>query len=149
MWAPTVSSTTSGARCRAAVIVAEASPVRRAFKYASTARIRTTFMFNISSRVFFGSRKTAVFLPRVDRNSPWTSLNNQGLLRALCPREKTLFNNPAVCSPAGGVQGAGPLGRKAAAFRLPNLSPTLSGKPYIPVVGGGTEKILHVHDVGT
>src|SRR5579864_215892 len=35
--------------------------------------------------------------------------------------EKTLFNSPAVCSPTGGVQGAGPLGRKTAVFRLPNL----------------------------
>src|ERR1700687_4167921 len=40
MWAPTVSSTTSGARYLVAFSVAELSPVRRAFRYASTARTR-------------------------------------------------------------------------------------------------------------
>src|SRR5579859_2653880 len=40
MWAPTVSSTTSRARCLAALSVAEFSPVRRALRYASTARTR-------------------------------------------------------------------------------------------------------------
>src|SRR5690348_15003443 len=45
MCAPTVSSTTFGARYRAAVIVAEASPVRSAFRYASAARMRVFTYF--------------------------------------------------------------------------------------------------------
>src|SRR5215470_8513730 len=40
MWAPTESRTTSGARYCAAVSAADASPVRRAFRYASAARTR-------------------------------------------------------------------------------------------------------------
>src|ERR1700730_6810154 len=40
MWAPMVSRTTFGARCLAASAVAEASPVRSALRYASTARTR-------------------------------------------------------------------------------------------------------------
>src|SRR5215216_6082202 len=49
MCAPTVSSTTSDARYLAAFSVAEASPVRNAFRYASTARTRV-FIITTGSR---------------------------------------------------------------------------------------------------
>src|SRR5579859_406899 len=49
---------------------------------------------------------------------------------------RTPFINPAVCSPAGGVQGAGPLGRKAAAFRLPYLLPWRMRHGGSPLMSG-------------
>src|SRR5579864_2309953 len=78
----------------------------------------------------FGSRKAAAFLPRATRPGPRRTTRGDTVRCALWARYPvdpssplTLFISPAVCSPAGGVQGfnPGPLGRKAAAFRLPKL----------------------------
>src|SRR5215471_4563902 len=54
MCAPTVSSTTFGARWRAALTVAEASPVRSAFRYASTALVRESIGLWDPRRKTFG-----------------------------------------------------------------------------------------------